>query len=69
MSIASEFREKWAAIMNASDASRGRDVDERYAAMAKAADEAGYALVRRDLAIVRRDAMKHSETCPCTECT
>lgn len=71
MSVAANFRAKWSVIMNASDASRGQDVDARYATMAKAAEDAGLILISKEMfaANTRPHAMKHPETCPCTDCT
>ena len=48
-SIAASFRAKWNAIMTASDDTRGQNVDARYSAMAKAADDAGLILTHKDV--------------------
>lgn len=47
MSVASDFRTKWAAIVKAADQSRGDTPDARYTACYQAAEKAGQTLIDR----------------------
>lgn len=67
MSIAAAFREKWKAIAAAADATAGKSADVRYAAMAKAADNVGCALVDKAIADFRSGP--HGKQCGCHDCT
>lgn len=69
MSIAADFRDKWQVVVTSADNSIGKSDDERFALLAKAVEDAGLALVPRAMLAARLSAMKHSDSCPCTDCT
>lgn len=58
MSIASDFREKWGAIMRATDASRGDGDDARFAAMQRAADAVDCALIPKAMIGAYQETIK-----------
>jgi hypothetical protein len=61
MSIAAGFRAKWGALAKAADDTRGQRDDARFAAMARAADEAEVLLIPKAAVQALSDRIKELE--------
>jgi aspartokinase-like uncharacterized kinase len=61
VSIASDFRSKWSALIRSADETRGQNDDARFAAAARAADEVGCLLIPKTVVQTLSDRIKELE--------